>query len=86
MKKHNRVHKEEQGNKQRSEVLADLCHAYLKPLLVELNGRVDRRLVRTFLGLVIVIITHRHRNQGLLLSELGGYLMPPVQVPAGTSG
>lgn len=58
--------------------MADLCYAFLRPLLVELNGRLDRRLVRTFLGLVIVIITHRHRNQGLLLSELGGYLLPPA--------
>jgi hypothetical protein len=35
-------------------------------------------------ALVMVIIFHRHRNQGLLLSELGGHLMPPSQAPAGT--
>ena len=34
----------------------------------------DRRLVQTFLDLLLVIIMHRHRNQGLL-SELGGHLM-----------
>jgi hypothetical protein len=84
MRKHIRVQEEEQGNRQRSEILADLCYRFLKPILVELNGQIDRRLVRTFLALVIVIITHRHRNQGLLLSELGGYLMPPAQAPAGT--
>jgi hypothetical protein len=35
----------------------------------------DRRLVMTFLGLVMSIMEHRHRNNGLLLSELGGYLL-----------
>lgn len=84
MKKDNRVQPEGQDNRQYSGILADLCYTFLKPLLVELNGRVDRRLVRTFLGLVMVIITHLHRNQGLLLSKLGGYLMPPAQAPAGT--
>jgi len=44
----------------------------------------DRRLVETFLALVMVLITHRHRNHGLLLSELGGYLLPPEHAPAGT--
>jgi hypothetical protein len=44
----------------------------------------DRRLVETFLALVIVLIMHRHRNHGLLLSELGGYLLPPEHAPAGT--
>jgi hypothetical protein len=83
MEEHNRVQKEEQGSSGvRS--FADLCCDFLRPLLVELNGRLDRRLVRTFLGLVIAIITRRHRNQGLLLSELGGYLLPPAQAQAGT--
>jgi hypothetical protein len=36
------------------------------------------------LGLMMVIIMHRHRNHGLLLSELGGYLMGAGQAPAGT--
>jgi len=49
-----------------------------------MNSRLDRRLVQTFLGIVMVILMHRHRNQGLLLSELGGYLMEPDQAPAGT--
>jgi hypothetical protein len=31
------------------------------------------------------IITHRHRNQGLLLSELDGHLMPSSQARAGTT-
>ena len=48
---------------------------YLLPVLGDLNQRMDRRLVKTFLGLVMAIISHRHRNNGLLLSELGGYLL-----------
>ncbi len=44
----------------------------LWPVLKELKQRVDRRLVKTFLGLVLAIVIHRHRNNGLLLSELGG--------------
>lgn len=57
---------------------------YLRSLLVGLDFHLDRRLVETFLGLVMVIITHRHRNHGLVLSELGGYLLTPEQAPAGT--
>ncbi len=31
-----------------------------------------------------VIISFRHASQGLLLSELGGYLLSPAQAQAGT--
>jgi hypothetical protein len=44
----------------------------------------DRRLVHTFLDLLPVIVMHRHRNQGLLLSELGGFLLGAEHAPAGT--
>ena len=56
----------------------------LWPVLVSLKGKLDRRLVSTFLGLVMAIIMHRHRNQGLLLSELGGYLLGAEHGRAGT--
>jgi hypothetical protein len=56
----------------------------LRPVLGELKHRVDRRLVKTFLGLVLAIVRHRHRNNGLLLSELGGYLLGWEQCQAGT--
>ncbi len=56
----------------------------LWPVLVKLNETLDRRLVKTFLGLVIAIILHRHRNNGLLLSELGGYLLGAEHARAGT--
>lgn len=57
---------------------------YLKPVLSRLNEKMDRRLVKTFLGLVMAIIQHRHRNNGLLLSELGGYLLGSESCCAGT--
>ena len=57
---------------------------YMKGLLGELNERVDRRLVGTFFGLVMAIVMHRNRNHGLLLSELGGYLLGPERCRAGT--
>src|SRR5215210_931312 len=56
----------------------------LRPILASLNQQLDRRLVSTFLGLVMAIILHRHRNHGLLLSELGGYLLGAEQCRAGT--
>ncbi len=33
---------------------------------------------------VIAIITFRYGSHGLLLSELGGYILSPAQAPAGT--
>lgn len=56
----------------------------LWPVLVRLKQKLDRRLVETFLGLVMAIIMHRHRNHGLLLSELGGYLLGAEHCRAGT--
>jgi hypothetical protein len=62
---------------------AQLAH-FLFPLLVELDRRLDKRLVRTFLQIVAVMLTFRDRVNGLLLSELGGYLLSPDHAPAGT--
>ena len=59
------------------------CWEYLKPLLEELHRKVDRRLVKTFLDLVLVILLHRNRNSGLLLSELGDHLLGGERGPAG---
>ncbi len=58
--------------------------SYLKPLLQQLDQQMDRRLVQTFFGLVIAILKHRHRNNGLLLSELGSYLLGSERGRAGT--
>jgi len=56
----------------------------LWPVLVRLQQKLDRRLVNTFLGLVMAVIRHRHRNNGLLLSELGSYLLGAERGRAGT--
>ena len=59
------------------------CWEYLKPFLEELHKRIDRRLVKTLLDLVLVIMMHRNRNNGLLLSELGDHLLGGERGPAG---
>ncbi|HJR79231.1 MAG TPA: transposase [Anaerolineales bacterium] len=63
--------------------LEDQCWGFLKPFLEELHKNVDRRLVKTLLDLVLVILLHRHRNNGLLLSELGDHLLGGERGPAG---
>lgn len=84
MQKHTHKRHLQQVGKNQSSILEELLFKFLKPLLKELNQQVDRRLVGNFFGVVMAIIRHRHRNQGLVLSELGGYLMPAHQAPAGT--
>lgn len=64
--------------------LADSLSHFVEPLLLELDGLLDKRLVRTFLQGLSAIVRHRHRNHGLLLSELGAFLLSPDQAPAGT--
>ncbi len=60
-----------------------LAH-FVAPLLVQLDALIDKRLVRTFLATLGVIIQFRNRAHGLLLSELGAYLLSADQAPAGT--
>jgi hypothetical protein len=84
MNKHTESEQKKQESNFRSAYLADRCYFYLRPLLEQLHQRLDRRLVNNLLGLVLAIVMLRHRNQGLLLSELGGYLLDPGQAPAGT--
>ncbi len=62
---------------------AQLAH-FLFPLLVDLDRLLDKRLVRTFLQSIAVILAFRDRANGLLLSELGGYLLSAEHAPAGT--
>jgi hypothetical protein len=57
---------------------------FLAPLLIELDTVLDKRLVRTFLHTVTIMLTFRDRVNGLLLSEMGGYLEAPDKAPAGT--
>lgn len=74
----------ENEKQEKSGIIEEKLYEFLQPLLKELNTRIDRRLVCTFLGLVIAIMQHRHRNHGLLLSELGAYLLGPERCRAGT--
>ena len=50
--------------KQESQELENRCWEFLKPFLEEMHKRLDRRLVKTLLDLVLVILMHRHRNNG----------------------
>jgi hypothetical protein len=50
MLKHIRIRKREQENRKYSTILADQCNAFLKPLLMELNSILDRRLVWSLRG------------------------------------
>lgn len=73
-----------QASEYQSEVLSQLVYVFVRPLLSRLRTGMDRRLVQTLLDLLQVIVIHRHRQQGLVLSELGGQLLGPAQAPAGT--
>jgi hypothetical protein len=68
---------------QEGRALENRCWRFLKPLLEELHHRVDRRVVKTLLDLVLVILMHRNRSSGLLLSELGDHLLGGKRGPAG---
>jgi hypothetical protein len=57
---------------------------FLAPLLGPLDRRIDRRLVRTLVGTVEAIVCFRNRPHGLLLSELGAYLLDPARWPRPT--
>lgn len=59
-------------------------HGWVRPLVLKLDKVLDKRIVMTFLQLVEVILTFRHNNYGLLLSELGGYVGGWSHAPAGT--
>jgi len=72
-----------QGSAHQAEVLSQLCYVFVRPVLCQLYQWLDRRLVQTVLDLLQVIVIHRHRQQGLLLTELGGHLLGPGQAPAG---
>jgi hypothetical protein len=64
--------------------LREGLYQFLLPLLALLDACLDVRLVRTFLATVETILAFRNRAHGLLLSELGAYLLGPQQAPAGT--
>lgn len=67
-----------------SQVVSKELAGFVGPLLLLLDERLDKRLVRTFVRTLQAIIELRHNRYGLLLSELGGYILNPGQAPAGT--
>lgn len=64
--------------------LRERLAAFLAPLLHTLDQKIDARLVRTFRDALEAILSFRHRPLGLLLSELGAYILSPEHAPAGT--
>jgi hypothetical protein len=67
-----------------AEALRSQLSAYLAPVQEQLDGVLDARLVRTFGRAVEAIVSVRHGQQGLLLSELGGCITNGAHAPAGT--
>lgn len=67
-----------------SHAMSQRLKDFLGELLGWLDEQLDKRLGRTFMGLIQVILIFRDRPNGLLLSELGSYLLNPDQAPAGT--
>ena len=67
-----------------SDFLIRKSDGYLSPLLELLDAQIDKRLVRTFSALFLIIQMFRDRANGLVLSELGAYLCGPSHAPAGT--
>lgn len=57
---------------------------FLAPLLIRLDQTLDSRLVRTFAATIVILLQNRYRSTGLLLSELGAFLLSPERAPAGT--
>ena len=65
-----------------SQELSDHLESFVHPLLRWLDDQIDKRLVRTFLLTLGAIVTFRHTMYGLLLSELGAYVISPDKAPA----
>lgn len=81
MVKHTQAPAEKQAKSLR---LQEELRLFLGDFLAQLNRHIDRRLVCTFFGGLLAILCHRHRQQGLLLSELGAFLLGPERCQAGT--
>ena len=79
--------KQEESRKESEEQakgLDERLQRFVKPILRRLDKLLDKRLVRTVMELVRVVVKFRHNSYGLLLSELGGYLLGGEHAPAGT--
>ena len=71
-------------NQKQAQEVAEQLEGFVSGLLVKLDRQLDKRLVETVQRTLQAILTFRHSLHGLLLSELGGYILGPEQAPAGT--
>jgi hypothetical protein len=60
------------------------AQSYLQLLVEVLDQQLDKPLVRTFQDLFFILLAFRERHRGLLLSELGAFIMGADKAPAGT--
>ena len=67
-----------------SQAFSQHLETFTSPLLQWLDSQLDKRLVRTFFLTLQAILMLRHTKYGLLLSELGAYILNADQAPAGT--
>lgn len=70
--------------RRQAQAVAEQLFTFLGPLEQWLDAQLDKRLVRTFLLALQAIVRFRHSRSGLLLSELGSYVLSPDKAPAGT--
>lgn len=57
---------------------------FVGPLMDKLNRKIDQRLTYTIFDAFMGMLSFRDRINGLVLSELGGYINGPKNAPAGT--
>ena len=69
---------------QASRFLLHQLDSFTRDIRQRLDSQIDSRLVRTFFDLMVIILMFRERRMGLLLSELGGYILGFNRAPAGT--
>ena len=69
---------------EKAQELAAQLESFLEPLLVRLDQLMDVRLVRTLLATVSAFLLIAEQAKTLWLSELGGFILSPDQVPAGS--
>lgn len=62
----------------------DEAYNFLRRPLQALEERLDKRYIYTLFDLFMGILSFRDKTNGLLLSELGGYINHPSKAPAGT--
>lgn len=74
----------DKAEKGKSTELLEKVHDYLSDLLKKLQGQTDKRYSYTFYDLFMGILSFRDRINGLVLSELGGYVNGAKHAPAGT--